>query len=294
MVFPLGRSWSKNQNWTKHSNFRFILAPWWWNRLSYRCNLFFSLRRISFDPYRCLGIITNASIFVIHRRSKTIANSKSRIQSIPLHCWNRFDWTICRLQPITAHVAQLALTAQVLPQCAACALHLVYAVTCGAKFHLTSEEYIDSLSTIFIQSECDVRLSKITDERLSHRCSLSFDFHFLTVFWTDWSCWYLISFKRWVLSRDIDTHWSRFQEPQKSIGSLIDSGLFYILWQQVRAAFRSLNPVSMEENMAAMTTPDWILISRDGIHQLLQLTLELFLQVNSHLPIVIRRHVEYF
>ena len=28
-----------------------------------------------------------------------------------------------------------------------------------------------------------------------------------------------------------------------------------------------------------MPAPDWILISRDGIHQLLQLTLELFLQV---------------
>ena len=42
----------------------------------------------------------------------------------------------------------------------------------------------------------------------------------------------------------------------------------------------------MEENMAAMTTPDWILISRDGIHQLLQLTLELFLQVTSNLRIV--------
>jgi hypothetical protein len=31
--------------------------------------------------------------------------------------------------------------------------------------------------------------------------------------------------------------------------------------------------------MPLITTPDWILISRDGIHQLLQLTLELFLQV---------------
>ncbi len=61
-----------------------------------------------------------------------------------------------RLQPITAHIAQLALTTQVLPQRAACALHLVYAISCGAKFLLNSEEYIDSLSTIFVQSECDV------------------------------------------------------------------------------------------------------------------------------------------
>jgi len=70
-----------------------------------------------------------------------------------------------------------------------------------------------------------------------------------------------------------------FKDPQKSIGSLIDCGLFYILWQQVRAAFRSLQPNDMIEEMPMITTPDWILISRDGIHQLLQLTLELFLQV---------------
>jgi hypothetical protein len=69
-----------------------------------------------------------------------------------------------------------------------------------------------------------------------------------------------------------------FKDPQKSIGSLIDCGLFYILWQQVRAAFRSLYPNDMNEEMPLITTPDWILISRDGIHQLLQLTLELFLQ----------------
>jgi hypothetical protein len=70
-----------------------------------------------------------------------------------------------------------------------------------------------------------------------------------------------------------------FKDPQKSIGTLIDCGLFYILWQQVRAAFRSLQPNDMNEDMPLITTPDWILISRDGIHQLLQLTLELFLQV---------------
>jgi hypothetical protein len=35
----------------------------------------------------------------------------------------------------------------------------------------------------------------------------------------------------------------------------------------------------MDEEMTVTPTPDWILISRDGIHQLLQLTLELFLQV---------------
>ena len=69
---------------------------------------------------------------------------------------------------------------------------------------------------------------------------------------------------------------SPMKNPQKSIGNLIDSGLFYILWQQVRAAFRSLNPTDMDEEL---TAPDWILISRDGVHQLLQLTLELFLQV---------------
>lgn len=61
-----------------------------------------------------------------------------------------------RLQPITAHIAQLAMTSQVLPQRAACALHLVYAIACGTKFILNPEEYIDSLSTIFVQSECDV------------------------------------------------------------------------------------------------------------------------------------------
>ncbi|CAF4708826.1 unnamed protein product, partial [Rotaria socialis] len=67
-------------------------------------------------------------------------------------------------------------------------------------------------------------------------------------------------------------------DPQKSVGTLIDSGLFYILWQQLRAAFRSLYPNSLNEEISIITTPDWILISRDGIHQLLQLTLELFLQ----------------
>jgi hypothetical protein len=75
-----------------------------------------------------------------------------------------------------------------------------------------------------------------------------------------------------------------FKDPQKSIGTLIDCGLFYILWQQVRAAFRSLQPNDMNEEMPLITTPDWILISRDGIHQLLQLTLELFLQVRSKIP----------
>jgi hypothetical protein len=40
----------------------------------------------------------------------------------------------------------------------------------------------------------------------------------------------------------------------------------------------------MNEEMPLITTPDWILISRDGIHQLLQLTLELFLQVPSKIP----------
>jgi hypothetical protein len=61
-----------------------------------------------------------------------------------------------RLQPISTHIAQLAMTSQILPQRAACALHLVYAIACGTKFLLNPEEYIDSLSTIFVQSECDV------------------------------------------------------------------------------------------------------------------------------------------
>lgn len=61
---------------------------------------------------------------------------------------------------------------------------------------------------------------------------------------------------------------------------MIDRGLFYILWQQVRAAFRSLQPTEMMDELPTITTPDWILISRDGIHQLLHLTLELFLQVS--------------
>jgi hypothetical protein len=67
---------------------------------------------------------------------------------------------ICRLQPITAHIAQLAMTSQILPQRAACALHLVYAIACGTKFLPNSDEYIDSLSTIFAQSECDVNKHK--------------------------------------------------------------------------------------------------------------------------------------
>ncbi|CAM4934956.1 unnamed protein product [Rotaria socialis] len=127
-----------------------------------------------------------------------------------------------KLQPITGHIAQLTMSSQVLPPRAACALHLVYAIACGAKFLLNPEEYIDTLSTIFVQSECD--------------------------------------------------------DSQKSAGTLIDSGLFYILWQQLRAAFRSLYPNSLNEEISIITTPDWILISRDGIHELLQLTLELFLQ----------------
>ena len=49
------------------------------------------------------------------------------------------------------------MTSQVLPQRAACALHLVYAIAYGTKFLLNSEEYIDTLSDIFGRSECDVR-----------------------------------------------------------------------------------------------------------------------------------------
>ena len=51
----------------------------------------------------------------------------------------------------------------------------------------------------------------------------------------------------------LNTKFSIFKDPQKSIGSLIDSGLFYILWQQVRAAFRSLHPISMGEEMPLPT-----------------------------------------
>ena len=69
------------------------------------------------------------------------------------------------------------------------------------------------------------------------------------------------------------------KDPQKSVGTLIDCGLFYILWQQVRAAYRSLQSNEINDDISLITTPDWILISRDGIHQLLKLTLELFLQV---------------
>lgn len=65
-----------------------------------------------------------------------------------------------RLQSITGHIAQLAMSTQVLPQRAACALHLVYAIACGAKFVLNPEEYIDGLSAIFVQSECDVNRQK--------------------------------------------------------------------------------------------------------------------------------------
>ena len=66
------------------------------------------------------------------------------------------SFLLLRIQPITAHIAQLAMTSQVLPQRAACALHLVYAIACGTKFLLNSEEYIDTLSSIFVRSECDV------------------------------------------------------------------------------------------------------------------------------------------
>lgn len=85
------------------------------------------------------------------------------------------------------------------------------------------------------------------------------------------------------------------KDPQKSIGTLIDCGLFYILWQQLRAAFRSLYPNSMNEEMPLVSTPDWILISRDGIHQLLQLTLELFLQVLNPISLfIIIYQIDFF
>lgn len=48
------------------------------------------------------------------------------------------------------------MTSQALPQRAACALHLVYAIAFGTKFLLNAEEYIDTLSDIFSRSECDV------------------------------------------------------------------------------------------------------------------------------------------
>ncbi|CAM4943871.1 unnamed protein product [Rotaria socialis] len=146
-----------------------------------------------------------------------------------------------KLQPITGHIAQLAMSSQVLPQRAACALHLVYAIACGAKFLLNPEEYIDTLSTIFF--------------------IVRFPFHHGLLDGLIMLIFHIVQV-----------------DPQKSVGTLIDSGLFYILWQQLRAAFRSLYPNSLNEEISIITTPDWILISRDGIHQLLQLTLELFLQ----------------
>ncbi|CAF4181575.1 unnamed protein product, partial [Rotaria sordida] len=152
-----------------------------------------------------------------------------------------------KLQPITAQIAQLAMTTQLLPQRAACALHLVYAMACGAKFLLNPEEYIESLSTIFVQSECDFVVRFPFNHGLLDGLIMLI-FHIVQI------------------------------DPQKSIGTLIDCGLFYILWQQLRAAFHSFYPNSMNEEMSLITTSDWILISRDGIHQLLQLTLELFLQ----------------
>ncbi|CAF4126396.1 unnamed protein product, partial [Adineta steineri] len=157
------------------------------------------------------------------------------------------DRKLEKLQPITTHIAQLALTSQLLPQRAACALHLVYAISSGVKVVLNSDEYIDSLSTIFVQSECDFIV------RFPFQHGL-LDGLIMLIF-------YIIQI-----------------DPQKSIGTLIDSGLFYILWQQIRAAFHSLHPNGMNDEMSVVTTPDWILISRNGIHQLLQLTLELFLQ----------------
>ncbi len=75
------------------------------------------------------------------------------------------------------------MTSQILPQRAACALHLVYAIACGTKFLLNPEEYIDSLSTIFVQSECDVNDTKKKEKNIHFlKFSLLFDFHFNMVF----------------------------------------------------------------------------------------------------------------
>lgn len=94
----------------------------------------------------------------IHISFKLLVNLQRKIyRKNFLSYYNSFFCSFFfRLQSITAQIAQLAMTSQVLPQRAACALHLVYAVSCGAKFILNPEEYIDSLSTIFVQSECDV------------------------------------------------------------------------------------------------------------------------------------------
>ncbi|CAF3737373.1 unnamed protein product [Rotaria sp. Silwood1] len=156
------------------------------------------------------------------------------------------------------------MTTQALPQRAACALHLVYAIACGAKFLLNSEEYIDSLSTIFVQSECDFIVRFPFNHGLLDGLIMLI-FHIVQI------------------------------DPQKSIGTLIDCGLFYILWQQLRAAFRSFYPNSMNEEISLITTPDWILISRDGIHQLLQLTLELFFQrMHKCLSLLIQSEIVMF
>lgn len=84
---------------------------------------------------------------------------------LPSHIKRSFSRV--RLQAITTHIAQLAMTSQVLPQRAACALHLVYSIACGTKFLLNTEEYIDTLSNIFVRSECDVsqRTSAVKNQK---------------------------------------------------------------------------------------------------------------------------------
>lgn len=116
-----------------------------------------------------------------------------------------------RIQPITTHIAQLALTASVLPQRAACALHLVYAIQCGGKFTLNVEEYLDSLSGTFTQAECDVRkfsfafcLVKKSNDDENRFFSSSFGFLLTTVFSMVSSCSSFTWFKRYAFLRSID------------------------------------------------------------------------------------------
>lgn len=89
-----------------------------------------------------------------------------------------------KIQQITAQISQMVLTGEQLPLRAACALHLVYAVGCGGKFVPNADEFIESLSAIFVQSECEVRKRDENEVRwkifLFVRFSFSFVFHFNT------------------------------------------------------------------------------------------------------------------
>ncbi|CAF1190432.1 unnamed protein product, partial [Didymodactylos carnosus] len=211
--------------------------------------------QISFEPAE-LDEAIELAIQISTVLLKQIVLQCDNLTHVDLRCKYSIkdERNFAKILPITSHITQLALTTQLLPQRAACALHLVYAIVCGTKPELNPDEYIQSLSTIFLQSECDF--------------IVRFPFHHGLLDG-------VISLLLYFVQID----------PQKTVGNLIDCELFFILWQQVRAAFQSLSPseehdTTMERSSInnSIGTPDWILISKHGIHDLLELTLELFLQ----------------